>query len=68
MITIEDMAAICKPHNDKLIAEGRADKLEAVLREVRNELRERIDGAEECRGRDTWISELIRICETVISD
>lgn len=31
MFTIEDMAAICKPHNDKLIAEGRVEALEREL-------------------------------------
>lgn len=34
MLTMEDMLAIVKPHNDKLIAEGRIAELVAVLREV----------------------------------
>lgn len=45
---------------------NRIVKLRASLIYIRDELRERIDGAEESRGRDTWISELIRVCDSVL--
>lgn len=46
----------------------RTDKLESILRVVAEELRERIDGATETRGRDTWITALIDICENALAN
>jgi hypothetical protein len=38
-LTLEDINAICQPHNDKLIAEGRADKLARDNEKLREALR-----------------------------
>ena len=66
MMTLEDLAAICKPHNDRLIAQGRAEKLSHALAKVADALRDEIDGAEETRGRDARLSRIIGMCDAAL--
>jgi hypothetical protein len=39
MFTLEDIAAICKPHNDKLIAEGQSARLAKQNEQLREALK-----------------------------
>lgn len=39
MLTLEDAVAITKPHNDKLIAEGKVARLERENRRLRSRLK-----------------------------
>ena len=66
MMTLEDLAAICKPHDDRLIAEGRAERLAAALVKIADALRDEIDGAEETRGRDARLSHIIGMCDAAL--
>ena len=49
------------PENDKLMQDA-ATVLSRIPKAI-EELRDQIDGGEECRGRDQQISEVIRILE-----
>lgn len=49
------------PDNDKLMQDA-ATVLSRIPKAI-EELRDQIDGGEECRGRDQQISEVIRILE-----
>src|SRR5512139_4001595 len=53
---------------DAQIRELTSDNIRLVnsLQEVCDELRDRIDGATESQGRDTWITSLILICERAL--
>lgn len=53
--------AVRPPENDKLMQDA-AIVLSRIPKAV-EELRDMIDGGEECRGRDSQISEVIRILE-----
>lgn len=65
-MTLDDIQAIIKPHNDKLIAEGRANKIEAENRRLRAALR-KIGYAPE-GGTGPTLSEAIKIARDVLKE
>ena len=56
-----EMPRFSNPDNDRLMQDA-ATVLSRIPKAV-EELRDMIDGGEECRGRDSQISEVIRILE-----